>query len=480
METMTFEKLIEKIKTYNECEVGYITNVYNFANKLHEGQMRQSGEPYISHPLAVAYILAEMKADRDTLCAGLLHDIVEDTETTVEDIEKLFNKDIATLVGGVTKIGKINFQSKKERNNANTRKIITGITKDVRIIIIKLADRLHNMRTLEFKSPEKQVENSLETMEIFVPIANYIGAYRIKCELEDIAFKYLKPEEFKRLSEETQIIENKSQECIEEMIYEIKELLTNEEIPVEIKKRTNNIYGIYKSLLENKRMVDIHDLIALKVMVEEVKDCYYALGLIHSKYQPLVSKFKDYICRPKTNMYQSLHTTVFAKDETLIQTQIRTFEMDKIASFGLTAYWDLNKGKACGIMQKDLNNKFQFYKVLEDINKLAVDNEEFVTTVKNEVFNDNIYIYTSNGLIIELPNGSTPIDYAYKIEYGKNAAAFMVNGKLVPFNYKLKNNDIVKIIEGQINLENETNIDSIATTMKAKENIKQIIKHKGN
>ena len=357
--------------------------------------MRQSGEQYITHPLNVAYILAEMHADRDTLCAALLHDTLEDTSATKKDIADLFNKDVANLVDGVTKLNKMNFSSKQEQNLANTRKIITGITEDVRIIIIKLADRLHNMRTLSFKSEFKQKENALETLEIFVPLAYYIGAYRIKSELEDLSLRYLKPDIYKSIEEKKKLVEDSSSQYLKEMLFKIKSFLDNKNIPNEIKLRTKNIYGIYKRISEGQKLSDIHDLFAIKIMVDEVENCYRTLYYIHNYYHPINDKFKDYICNPKTNMYRSLHTTVFGPNDSLVQTQIRTFDMDKIASFGLSTYWDIEKGKARDIMQEDLKEKYQFFKSLTEINAMFGDNQEFISQIKKELFSDKIYVYTS-------------------------------------------------------------------------------------
>ena len=445
---MTIEMLLTKLSEYNKKEIEIVRKAYEYAKMLHEGQYRQSGEPYIIHPLNVAYILADMHADRDTVCAGLLHDTLEDTNTSKENIALNFNNNIANLVDGVTKLSKMNFLSKKEENYANTRKIITGITEDVRIIIIKLADRLHNMRTLQYKVEFKQKENSLETMEIFVPLAYYIGAYRIKSELEDLSLKYLKPDMYKQIEEIKIRQEEKSTLCLKEMSEKIKYLLDERNIANEIKVRTKNIYGIYKRLNEGHKLSDIHDLLALKIMVDEVENCYRALYLIHSKYHPINDKFKDYICNPKTNMYSSLHTTVFGPDDRLVQTQIRTFDMDKIASFGLTAYWDYQKGKARDVMQEDLKKKFQFFKSLTEINSMFGDNQEFVSKIKSELFADRIYVYTTKGDIIELPKGSTPIDFAYKIhtDIGNTMVGAFVNDEYVPIDYILKNKDRVRIV----------------------------------
>ena len=448
MENDILQDLIDKLNEYNSEEVEVIKKAYEYAKKLHDGQYRQSGEPYINHPLNVAYILADMHADRDTICAGLLHDVLEDTEITKEDIAHDFNQNVANLVDGVTKLSKMNFSSKQDQNLANTRKIITGITEDVRIIIIKLADRLHNMRTLQFKSEFKQKENALETMEIFVPLAYYIGAYRIKSELEDLSLRYLKPDMYKKIEERKLKIEEDSNSCLQEMLLKIQSMLNDKNIPNEIKVRTKNIYGIYKRLSEGQKLADIHDLLALKIMLDEVANCYFALGMIHEEYHPINNKFKDYICNPKTNMYRSLHTTVFGPDDRLVQTQIRTFAMDKVASFGLTAYWDVEKGNARDVMQEDLKSKFQFFKSLTEINSMFGDNQQFVNQVKCELFSDKVYVYTPRGDIIELPKGATPIDFAYKIhtDIGNTMVGVFVNEEYVPIDYVLKNKDRVRIV----------------------------------
>ena len=346
----------------------------------------------------------------------------------------------------------MNFSSKKEQNLANTRKIITGLTEDVRIIIIKLADRLHNMRTLQYKSEFKQKENALETMEIFVPLAYYIGAYRIKSELEDLSLRYLKPEMYKRIEEKKIKIEEDSNACLQEMLLKIESILAKKEIPNEIKIRTKNIYGIYKRLSQGHKLSDIHDLFALKIMVDEVENCYRTLGLVHQEYHPINDKFKDYICNPKTNMYKSLHTTVFGLEDRLVQTQIRTFNMDKIASFGLTAYWELEQKNARRIMQNDLKDKYQFFKSLVEINTMFGDNQEFVRQVKMELFSDRIYVYTPKGEIIELPKGATPIDFAYKVHpnLGNTMVGAFVNEEYVPIDCPLSNKDRVKIITDEL------------------------------
>jgi GTP pyrophosphokinase len=478
MNEISLNDLLNNIRLYNESGIASIEKAYHYAEALHDGQFRQSGEPYISHPLNVAYILSEMHADTDTICAGLLHDTLEDTEITKEEIAEYFNKEVANLVDGVTKISKLNFSTKNDQNMANTRKIIIGLTNDVRIIIIKLADRLHNMRTLQFKSEFKQKENSMETMDIFVPLAYYIGAYRIKSELEDLSLQYLYPDKYKRIEEIKLKIEDNSKNCLQEMLSTINIILSNKNIPNEIKIRTKNIYGIYKRLNEGYKISDIHDLLSLKIMVNDISTCYQTLGLIHQEYHPINDKFKDYICNPKTNMYRSLHTTVFGPEDRLVQTQIRTFDMDKVASFGLSAYWDIEKGNARDIMQEDLKDKYQFFKSLIEINKMFSDNQEFVLQVKSELFADKIYVYTTRGEIIELPKGATAIDFAYRIhsDIGNTMVSAVVNDKIVDPDYVLHNKDRVRIITDIMSYgPREEWIDKVQTT-KAKRRIREFNK----
>ena len=478
MKELTVQDLLDSVKTYNEESLISIEKAYYYAEQLHNGQYRQSGEPYISHPLNVAYILSEMHADEATLCAGLLHDTLEDSEITKEDIAEAFDKEVANLVDGVTKISKMNFSSKQDQNMANTRKIITGITEDVRIIIIKLADRLHNMRTLQYKTEFKQKENSMETMDIFVPLAYYIGAYRIKSELEDLSLQYLYPEKYKRINDIKMKIEQDSNHCLKEMLQTINGILENRNIPHEIKVRTKNIYGIYKRIRQGYKVSDIHDLLALKVMVDNIANCYQTLGLIHSKYHPINDKFKDYIYNPKTNMYRSLHTTVFGEDDRLVQTQIRTFDMDNVASFGLTAYWDIERGNARNVMQEELKNKYQFFKSLVEINSMFGDNQEFVQQVKNELFSDKVYVYTTKGDIIELPKGSTPIDFAYKIhtDIGNTMVGVFVNDEYVPVDYILRNKDRVRIVTDDLSFGPRDDWEEKAHTSYARKKIKEFKK----
>ena len=475
MKSASYEDLINNLKYLSKKDLDKISKAFYCASNLHKGQKRQSGEDYVSHPLTVAFILSEMKADSDTICAALLHDTIEDTDITKDKLEIMFNKDIATLVDGVTKISKMNFSSREEQVATNTRKIITSLDEDVRIVIIKLADRLHNMRTLDFKNEFKQKENALETMEIFVPLAYYLGAYQLKNELEDLSLKYLKPDKYHEIQSIMEKTSPELTEITEEMLSEINELLEKHDIPFELVSRIKNVYGIYKNIVKGKKLADIHDLLAIKVIVNDIKDCYLALGAIHSKYNPLNSKFKDYIAMPKTNMYQSLHTTVFGSRDCLVQTQIRTSQMNLVDTYGLTAYWDLNKENAKSTMQEELKSKFQFFKSLTEINALTSDNQEFVSQVKSELFNGSIYVYTPKGDIIELPYGSTPIDFAYKIhtDIGNTMVGAIVNDNPEAIDYILQNKDRVKIITDPLSFGPRAEWQDKAHTMRAKRLIRE-------
>ena len=476
-----FEDLIRKIKSYNPEEVEIITKAYNVAKDLHEGQFRESGEPYIIHPLNVAYILADMKADRDTVCAGLLHDTIEDTKMTKEELAELFNPDVANLVDGVTKLAKMDFVSKESLKLANQRKLITGITSDVRIIIIKLADRLHNMRTLQYKRVEKQRETAAETLEIYTPFADFIGAYSLKTELEDLSLKYIKPDSYRRIEYEKNRIEEQSSACLYEMFQSIRKVLDNKEIPNEIKIRIMNIYGIYKNIKDNKKIEEevenIRDLLALKVIVDDIDNCYRSLGVVHSLYNQKTTSFKDYIYNPKSNLYQSLHTTVVAPDNKIVLTQIRTFDMDKIADYGLTAYWNINKGEARYRMQNDLRKK-STYQSLVEISEVFDDNKEFLDSVKTEVISDRVFVYNKDGKKVELPKGSTAIDFAYAEDDTKANMIIgaEINNKVKKPESVLYNNDRVVMITSEDSDGPKEEWLSVVKTIHAKRKIKEFHK----
>ena len=482
MEVITVEDFMNKVKEYNYEDINKVRCAYKLAYNLHKGQYRQSGEEYIMHPLTVAYILTDMYVDSDTLCAALLHDTVEDCNITLEEIEELFNKDVAMLVDGVTKISKMNYSSKKELNNANMRKIVTSITKDIRIIIIKLADRLHNMRTLDFKTLEKQKENAHETLDLFVNLARNIGAYKIMEELEDLSLKYINRSEYDKVYYNRAKVIFKHENYLREMRDDITNSINDKGINNNSYLKYMNIYGIYKKLINGYKISDIHNLLSLIINTDDVSSCYLILGIVHDLYNPINYEFTDYICRPKTNMYSSLHTTVFGPNNSLVQAQIRTYEMDKIAINGIAAYWGLYKGDARRIMQEELEHNYQFFDSLVEINNMFPDNEEFAEKVSDELFSDKIYVYTSKGKVVELPVGSTIVDFIYKTGYGSSntIVGAMVNDELREVNYVLQNNDRINLIDNKYLGGPKVNWDTLAKTTLAKKRIREFNEKKSN
>ena len=445
---LTYQDLEEKIKEYiiDEQELKVIKNAYIFANEKHFGVKRLTGEDYINHPLNVAYILTGMNADYATIASALLHDVIEDTDVTKEDIEKLFGNEIALLVDGVTKINKINFETTNAAVIANQRKILVGLCEDVRVIFIKLADRLHNMRTLWVHPEKKQKEKALETLEILTPIAHRLGMNKIKSELEDLSLRYLKPDVYFDIVGKLNQTKAERDAAVLQMEKNVSEILNNNGITHKIKGRSKSIYSIYKKLDKGKKFDDIYDLLALRVFVDTEEECYRALGLIHSKYHPIPHRFKDYIAMPKTNMYQSLHTTVFGYDGYLYEIQIRTYEMDEVAERGIASHWSYKEGTN-GNIQNSMEQKLQFFRSIMELNQEELTDEEYMKNMANDVFNDTIYVYTPKGDVIELPKGSTPIDFAYRVhsKVGDSMIGAIVNNNIVPLDYKLHDNDIIKI-----------------------------------
>ena len=448
---MTIDDLIDKFKKYNnnEEDIELIRKAYNYAEKKHFGQKRISGDDYILHPLNVALILTDVSADAPCMAAALLHDTIEDSDATKEEIEKLFGSEVALLVDGVTKINKLNFSSDTEASAANQRKILVGLSEDPRVLIIKLADRLHNMRTINVLSVEKQKKKAKETLEILTPVAHRLGIYKIKSELEDLSLRYLKPEAYFDIVEKLNQKKSERDEAISKMINEVSELLNNHNISHEIKGRSKSIYSIYNKMSKGKRFDDIYDILALRVFVDTEQDCYLALGLIHSKYKPVPKRFKDYIAMPKTNLYQSLHTTVFGIDGNLFEIQIRTYEMDKIAEYGIASHWSYKEHKDGAKSAKDaIEQKLQIFRNIIELNEETTTPEEFITSVKKDILsNDVIYVYTPKGDVIELPTSSTPVDFAYKVhsEVGDKIVGAIVNDNIVPLDYKLSTGDIIKV-----------------------------------
>lgn len=446
----TIDDLIEKASVYipEEENLDRIREGYKYAEIKHSGQYRKSGDPYIIHPLNTAIILTTVYADTDTIIAGLLHDTIEDCGVEKEEIEEKFGKVVANLVYGVSKLGRINFSTENEYLIEYYKKIIVGMSEDVRVIIVKLADRLHNMRTLYALPAEKQKKIAKETFEILAPIAHHLGIHKIKSELEDLSLRYLKPDVFYDIAEKLDKTKIERDNTVNEMMNLVSEILNEHNIHHEIKGRAKSIYSIYNKLNKGKKFSDIYDLLALRILVNTEQECYLALGIIHSKFKPIPKRFKDYIAMPKTNMYQSLHTTVFGVDGQAFEIQIRTYDMDEVAENGIASHWAYKEHKdANQLMQTTTEQKLQFFKSIIELNEDKMSSEEFVNSVKDEVLNNNIYCFTPKGDIIELPKGATPIDFAYKVhtKVGETMVGAIVNNSIVPLDYELKNNDIVKI-----------------------------------
>ena len=474
---LTIEKLMEKIKTYitDKDELKVIDEAYKFASIKHFGQKRLTGEDYIIHPLNVAYILTRISADYETLSAALLHDVVEDCNVSIKEIEEKFGHNISVLVDGVTKINKLKMSGTTEALINNQRKIIVGLTEDVRVIIIKLADRLNNMQTLFVHSEKKQKATARETLDILTPIADRLGISSIKQDLEEYCLRYLNPSEYYDIVEKLNATKAERDNSVVKMIESVSELLNKHDIKHEIKGRSKSIYSIYKKLEKGKRFSDIYDLLALRILVDTEQDCYQALGIIHSKFRPKPKRFKDYIAMPKTNMYQSLHTTVFGVDGQLYEIQIRTYEMDRVAEYGIASHWSYKeKGSVKAVMQNEMEQKLQFFRAIMDLKKEQDNPEDFVNTVKKEVFQNTIYVFTPLGDVIELPAGSTPIDFAYKVHtnVGDKATGAIVNSHMVPLDYELKSDDIVKIITNNNSPGPSREWLNIVKTTQAKNKIK--------
>ena len=451
-DNIKFDDVLIKINNYitDEHELDVIKKAYDLAFAKHEGQYRKTGEAYIIHPLNVAVILTEIYADYETISAGLLHDVLEDCDCTVEEMEKEVGINITKLVQGVTKLSKIHFSTENDYLIDYYKKIIVGMSEDVRVIIVKLADRLHNMRTLWALPKEKQKRKAKEALEILAPIGDHLGIHRIKSELEDLSLRYLKPDVYYDIAEHLNKTKIEREQTVSEMLNEVTELLVEHHIPHEIKGRAKSIYSIYNKLNNGKTFNTIYDLLGLRILVDTEQECYLALGLIHSKFRPLPHRFKDYVAMPKPNMYQSLHTTVFGIDGYLFEIQIRTYDMNEVAENGIASHWSYkeNKGSESKANLTDTTEqKLQFFKSIIDLSKDHMSSEEFVNSVKNEVLNNNIYCFTPMGDVIELPRGATPIDFAYKIhtKVGETMVGAIVNDVAVSFDYELQDNDIVKI-----------------------------------
>lgn len=471
----TLDDLLNKVKEYidKKEDLELIEKAYSFASKAHAGQLRLTGDPYMLHPLNVAYILTEIYADSETLATALLHDVINFASVTLEMVEEEFGKNIRVLVDGISRINKLSLSADSEALASYHKKILVGLSGDVRIIILKIADRLHNMRTLWAIPEKKQKEKAKETLEILVPIAHRLGINHIKSEMEDLCLKYLKPDVYNDILEKLSESRTELDKSVKEMMDSISKILTDNGIVHEMKGRTKSVYSIYNKLQKGKTFNQIYDILALRYFVNTEQECYLALGLIHAKYKPVPKRFKDYIARPKPNGYQSLHTTVFGVNGKLFEVQIRTYEMDKVAEYGFASHWSY---KEHGVNKvNDMELKLKSFRSVIELNEQQVESKEFVDTVKNEVFNpSNIYVYTPKGDVFELPIGSTPIDFAYRVHtsVGHQMVGAIVNDNIVPLDYKLKDGDIVKINTNKNSKGPSQEWLNIAFTTSAKNKIK--------
>ena len=446
---LTKAEFLEKILSINsKYNTELIGKAFDTGMRLHEGQLRKSGEPYFIHPINVAIILAEIGMDDETIVGGLLHDVVEDTEYTREQLVEDFNEDIALLVDGVTKLGSIKFESKEEIQAENFRKMFLAMSQDIRVLIIKLADRLHNMRTMGFMKPEKIIEKCNETLDIYAPLASRLGIFRLKFELEDLALKFLHPEEFQDLKQKVNKRKEEREETINHVIAEIKDSLDDMNLEYDIYGRAKHYYSIYRKMKnQNKQIDELFDLIAVRVIVDSVKDCYSVLGIVHTMWKPIPGRFKDYIAMPKPNMYQSLHTTVIGDNGEPFEIQIRTKEMHRIAEYGIAAHWKYKEGNTSGQASND-DVKLAWLRQSLEWQKDLSDPKDFLETMKVDLFASQVFVFTPRGEVIELPAGSTPLDFAFKIHtaIGCKCVGAKVNGKMVTIDYTLKHGDIVEIV----------------------------------
>lgn len=455
MPEQAYKELITKIRKYHPAEnFDLVEKAYNLAKEAHGDQVRKSGEPYLIHPIAVANILAELELDKESIIAGILHDVVEDTDYTVEDIKEMFNEEVALLVDGVTKLGAISYTSKEEIQAENYRKMFLAMAKDIRVILIKLADRLHNLRTLIYMPEHKQVEKAKETLDIYAPLAHRLGISKIKVEMEDLALRYLDKEAYYDIVEKIKRKRGDRERYINAIVDNVREQLEGVQIEAEVFGRPKHFFSIYKKMVNQNKTIDqIYDLFAVRAIVGSVKDCYGVLGIIHELYTPVPGRFKDYIAMPKPNMYQSLHTTLIGPEGEPFEMQIRTLDMHRTAEFGIAAHWKYKEGKTAQSIEKSEEQKIDWLRQILEWQRDMSDNKEFMDVLKSDldVYSDQVYAFTPTGDVINLPKGSTPIDFAYYIHsaVGNKMVGARVNGKIVTFDYQVRNGDRIEVITSQ-------------------------------